>query len=172
MRPIDAPGANIVPPAQLTACEQETFSGGNKNAWTAPPGYVGRVTAKAEHIDEFNHVNNLVYPQWALEAAWHHSTLLGFPFSKIKEGGIGFVIARHEFEYKGAVLEGDEVLVATWISDNDKRLRMTRDYEMRLASTGKTVFRGQTFFIIIDMASGKPCRMPQRFIDAYEPLAQ
>lgn len=156
------PSSSLVPPSQLIGVAPALEQG-----WSVLPGYVGRVTAKTEHIDEFNHVNNLVYPQWALEAAWHHSTLLGFPFSKIKEGGIGFVIARHEFDYKGAVLEGDEVLVATWISANDKRLRMTRDYEMRLANSGKLVFRGQTFFITIDMASGKAVRMPKAFIEAY-----
>ncbi len=161
---LDMPSNSLVPPRQLRSTMIMEDHG-----WPVTPGYVGAVTAMASHIDEFNHVNNLVYPQWALEAAWHHSTRLGYPFSKIKEGGIGFVIARQEFDYLGAVLEGDEVLVATWISSNDRRLRMTRNYEMRLAKTNKPVFRGQTFFITIEMKSGKACRMPKEFIEAYAP---
>jgi len=102
-----------------------------------------------------------------MEAAWHHSEALGFPFSKFEEMGTGFVISRHEFDYKAPVLEGQSVHVATWIMANDQRLRLTRGYEIRLASDGALAFRGQTLFITIDMASGKPVRMPRAFAEAY-----
>lgn len=135
--------------------------------WPVTPGYVGAVTACAEHIDGFNHVNNMVYPTWCMEAAWHHSAVLGFPFSKFAELGTGFVISSHQFEYKAPVLEGQSVHVATWIAANDGRLRLTRAFEIRLADNGALVFRGQTLFISIDMATGKPVRMPAAFAKAY-----
>ncbi len=168
MPPLDRPhagvGTAIVPPSQLTTCDQPQALG-----WPVIPGYVGQLTVGPEHIDEFGHVNNLVYPQWALEAAWHHSALLGFPFSKFAEIGSGFVVWNHSFDYVAPVVNGQVVMVATWIAKNDGRMRLTRAYEMRLANNNKLVFRGQTLFISIHMKSGKPCRMPVEFVQGYAP---
>lgn len=170
MPPLDrpSPGTNIVPPSQLTAFDPNPEDGSYPGGWPVMPGYVGCLTVGHQHIDEFGHVNNLVYPTWALEAAWHHSTILGFPFSKFAELGTGFVVWNHSFDFLAPLIAGDEVLVATWIAANDGRMRLTRAYEMRHATSDKPVFRGQTLFISIDMKSGKPCRMPLAFKDGYQ----
>ncbi|MEL6380570.1 MAG: thioesterase family protein [Pseudomonadota bacterium] len=135
--------------------------------WSRTPGFVGAVTADASHIDGFGHVNNMVYPLWAMEAAWHHSAALGFPFDRFQSMGTGFVISTHEFAYKVPVLMGQTVYVATWIAANDGRLRLRRGFEMRLAACGTLVFTGETLFISIDMETGKPVRMPAEFAKAY-----
>lgn len=140
---------------------------GNAPSWPVQPGYIGEVTALKEHIDGFNHVNNMVYQAWAMEAAWRHSDLLGFPFRRFQEIGIGFVISSHMFEYKTPIIEGDTVHVATWIAENDRRLRLTRAYEIRQARSEHLAFKGETLFISIDMSTGKPIRMPTEFADTY-----
>jgi acyl-CoA thioester hydrolase len=83
--------------------------------------------------------------------------------------GVGCVVWRHEFDYVAPVALGDEIEIATWIADNDTRVRLVRAYEMRNAKTGAVVFKGRTKFVCIDMASGKPTRMPKEFVDAYRP---
>ncbi len=158
----------------------ETFSADTLEAaspqacpWTCPPGYVGTVTATGDHIDGFGHVNNMIYPIWCMEAAWKHSDGLGLPFSRFAEIGTGFVIAQHEFDYKRAMLEGERAHVATWIATNDRRMRLTRAYEIRLpAAKGALLFSGKTLFISIDMKTGRPCRMPPKFAEAYRPATE
>ena len=131
--------------------------------------FVIRRTAGAGDIDAFNHVNNARYIDWANEIAWAHSGALGLTMEDYKRIGFGCVVWRHEFDYVAPVMEGDEIDVATWIAENDNRLRLVRAYEMRNAKTGAVVFRGRTKFVTIDMKSGKPARMPPEFISAYKP---
>lgn len=138
--------------------------------WPVADPFIQRRVAASDDIDEFAHVNNLRYPAWALETAWAHSAALGFTIDDYKRIGTGCVVWRHEFDYVAPVLEGETVLIATWIAANDGRLKMTRAYEMRREDTGAVCFRGQTLFVTIDMNSGKPMRMPASFA-AYKPAA-
>ncbi len=137
-------------------------------SWSKMPGFVGEVVADKSHIDGFGHVNNMVYPNWAMEAAWQHSDRLGFPFEKFNELGVGFVIHRHEFDYKAPVLEGQRIQIATWVDENDGRMKLIRAYEIRFADTGRLVFKGKTLFICVDMKTGRPARMPPLFAQTYQ----
>jgi acyl-CoA thioester hydrolase len=134
---------------------------------TAP--FVRRRAAGAGDIDAFNHVNNARYIDWANEIAWAHSASLGLSMEDYVRIGVGCVVWRHEFDYLAPVFMGDVIDIATWIAESDKRVRLVRAYEMRNVASGKTVFKGLTKFVCIDMASGKPARMPREFIDAYKP---
>lgn len=140
-----------------------------RNAWPVANPFIIRRVAGAGDIDAFNHVNNARYIDWANEIAWAHSGALGLSMGDYKRIGSGCVVWRHEFDYLAPVIEGDEIDVATWIAENDNRLRLTRAYEMRNAKTGAVVFRGRTKFVSIDMKTGKPARMPAEFIAAYKP---
>lgn len=139
------------------------------NPWPVASPFIVRRMAGAVDIDAFDHVNNARYIDWANEIAWAHSTALGLSMEDYKRIGLGCVVWRHEFDYVAPVLKGDAIDIATWIAENDNRVRLVRAYEMRKAKTGAVVFRGQTKFVCIDMTSGKPARMPKEFIDAYRP---
>lgn len=131
--------------------------------------FLMRRVAGPGDIDRFNHVNNARYIDWANEIAWAHSNALGLSFDEYERLGAGCVVWRHEFDYQAPVLLGDEIDVATWIAENDFRLRLVRAYQMRKAASGVEVFRGRTVFVSIDMKTGKPTRMPKEFISAYRP---
>ena len=138
-------------------------------AWPVADPFVLRRTAVAEDIDEFGHVNNLRYVAWVLDVAWAHSAELGFTVEDYHRIGVGCVVWRHEFDYLAAVLEGDDMAIATWIKANDGRVRLTRAFEMRRLADGALCFRGETRFVTIDMKSGRPARMPRAFVEAYRP---
>ncbi|MCB2113304.1 MAG: acyl-CoA thioesterase [Parvularculaceae bacterium] len=140
----------------------------DSNRRVASP-FVIRKVAETGDIDAFNHVNNARYIDWANEIAWAHSEALGLSMEDYRRIGFGCVVWRHEFDYVAPVILGDEIDVATWIAENDNRVRLVRAYEMRKTTTGAVVFRGRTKFVCIEMASGKPARMPKEFIDAYRP---
>ncbi len=141
---------------------------------TMPPSQESRFRRHrivgAGDIDAFNHVNNARYVDWANEIAWAHSNALGLSMADYIRIGVGCVVWRHEFDYVAPVHEGDEIEIATWIAENDNRVRLVRAYEMRDRRSGKAVFRGRTKFVCIDMKTGRPARMPPEFIAAYEPL--
>ncbi|MEZ5895563.1 MAG: thioesterase family protein [Parvularculaceae bacterium] len=137
--------------------------------WPVAGPFIVRRVAGAVDIDGFGHVNNGRYVDWVNEIAWRHSQALGFSIDDYQRIGCGCVVWRHEFDYVSPILEGDAVDVATWIADNDGRVRLTRAYEMRHAGDGRTLFRGTTKFVTIDMTSGRPMRMPKEFVSAYAP---
>lgn len=137
--------------------------------WPVAAPFVIRKIVGPKDIDAFNHVNNARYIDWANEAAWAHTNALGLSMADYRRIGVGCVVWRHEFDYLSPALERDEIDVATWIVENDKRLRLVRAYEMRKAGDGAIVFRGRTKFVTIDMKTGRPARMPKEFIDAYGP---
>ncbi len=138
------------------------------SAWPVADPFLTRRVAGATDLDEFGHMNNVRYVAWALEAAWAHSNALGVSFADYKRAGVGCVVWRQEFEYLAPVVEGDEIDVATWIAENDGRLKLVRAYEMRLGD-GSCVFRGRTTFVSINMTTGRPARMPAEFVRAYRP---
>jgi acyl-CoA thioester hydrolase len=101
------------------------------------------------------------------KVAWEHSKVLGFDFEAYAKIGKGMVVRAHEMEYLGASHEGETITIATWITGNDAKLRLRRRFQMVNATTGKTLLRGRTDFVCIDIKSGRASRMPEAFIKAY-----
>ena len=142
-----------------------------KLVWPVSEAFVQLRAVVNDDIDAFGHVNNVRYIDWANEIAWAHSHALGLTFEDYKRLGTGVVVWHHEFDYLAAAKQNDEIAIATWIVDNDNRIRLTRNYEMRRTADGVVVFRGSTLFVTIDMTTGKPARMPPEFIAAYKVTA-
>ncbi|MEO1243552.1 MAG: thioesterase family protein [Pseudomonadota bacterium] len=141
----------------------------SERLWPVAAPFVQNRTVVTDDIDEFGHVNNVRYIDWAMDAAWVHSDALNLSFSEYRRLGVGCVVWRHEFDYVAAALEGDDVEIATWIAENDNRVRLRRAFEMRRARDGAILFRGKTVFVTVDMETGKPARMPEEFIKGYKP---
>lgn len=138
-------------------------------AWDIPAPFIQPVTVGPQHLDAFGHTNNVVYLQWLEQVAWAHSNALGLDFDAYERLNAGCVARRHELDYLAATFAGDELLLATWVHENDGRLSMWRRYQIIRASDGKTILRGQTHWVCVDMKSGKPKRQPPEFIVAYVP---
>ena len=66
---------------------------------------------------------------------------LGFDFAAYRQRDCGFVVTRHEIDYKAAALANETVHIATWVSVNDGRLRLRRRFQM-LAGDGRELARG------------------------------
>lgn len=140
-------------------------------AWEVSTPFVQSVRVEAEHLDQFGHTNNVVYLQWCERVAWAHSQSLGLAFSDYERLGAGCVARRHELEYLAPTFAGDELRVGTWISECDAKFTMWRAYQIIRAGDGKTVLRGRTHWICVDMRTGRPKRMPSEFVAAYKPAA-
>ena len=61
----------------------------------------------------------------------------------------------------------DNLLVGDWLIKNDQRLRATRAFQILRLHDQACVMRAEIDYICINVASGRPQRMPKGFVDAY-----
>ena len=135
--------------------------------WDMPTPFIERVTVTAEHLDAFGHTNNVVYLQWLERVAWAHSNTLGLGFADYQRLNAGCVARKHELDYLAATHTGDELLLATWVHENDGKLSMWRRYQIIRVADAKTILRGQTHWVCVAMDTGRPKRQPAEFLAAY-----
>ena len=136
-------------------------------AWDRESPHILDVTVEAEHIDEYQHVNNAEYLRWLERCAWRHTNALGLTLDLYKELDCAMVISRHELDYQAPAYEGDELQMATWVTDCDRRLTITRHFQLRRVADNKTLMRAKTTFVSTYMSSGKPRRMPPQLAEGY-----
>lgn len=125
-----------------------------------------RVVARAADIDELRHVSNLVYVRWVQDVAQAHSEAVGWGHPEYRAEGAVFVVRRHVVEYVVPVLEGEEVELTTWIAWW-KGVSSERRTVLRRARDGAVVARAATLWAFVDLAAGKPRRIPDRIKAAF-----
>jgi acyl-CoA thioester hydrolase len=108
-------------------------------------------------IDEQNHVNNTVYLRWVQDIATAHWRAVASPKA---QQTIGWVVLRHEIDYKGPATLGDEVVLRTWVG-KATRLTFERFTEVRRNRDGRLLSEARTLWCPIDMQSGRPVRVSE-----------
>jgi acyl-CoA thioester hydrolase len=136
-------------------------------AWDKTSPFVIDLTVTADDIDGLGHANNAVYVSWLERCAWRHSQQLGLDLCEYRRLDRAMAVVRHEIDYLASAYLDDELQMATWITDWDRKLKMTRHFQLSRASDGLTLLRAQTTFVCIELSSGKPKRMPAEFIAGY-----
>jgi acyl-CoA thioester hydrolase len=106
-------------------------------------------------IDEQNHVNNTVYLRWVQDIATAHWRAVASPKA---QRSIGWVVLRHEIDYKGPATLGDEVVLCTWVGEAT-RLTFERFTEIRRKSDGRLLSQARTLWCPIDAQTGRPIRV-------------
>ena len=106
-------------------------------------------------IDEQNHVNNTVYLRWIQDVATAHWRAVASP--KAQET-IGWVVLRHEIDYKGPATLGDEMVLRTWVG-KATRLTFERFTEIRRNRDGRLLSEARTLWCPIDVQTGRPVRV-------------
>ena len=135
--------------------------------WCVAPQHIFSIAVRERDIDVFNHVNNVVYLRWMADTAWDHSKALGFDFAAYEARDCGFVVTRHEIDYRQAALADDIVHVATWISGNDGRLKLRRRFQMISEQTGRTLAFGMTEFASMKLSTARAGRMHEDYATGY-----
>jgi acyl-CoA thioester hydrolase len=137
------------------------------DAWDFSAPHRISVAVQPDDIDAYGHVNNAVYLKWLDLAAWSHSAALGVPIHVCTRLRRGMAALRIEIDYLRAAMPGDRVDVATWIAESDRRLRVTRRFQLRHATDGGTLARALTQYVCLNLDSGRAVRMPPEFAAAY-----
>lgn len=112
-------------------------------------------TAQAADIDMMGHVNNTVYLRWAQEVAIAHWQAVASPQDQI---ATGWVVVRHEIDYKTPALLGENVIVQTWVG-TASGLIFERHTRMVRASDRQLLAQARTLWCPISLETGKPHRV-------------
>ena len=118
-------------------------------------------TVRADEIDAYGHVNNAVYLAWMDACAWAHAESIGFGIEQALTEGRGLAVRSVQLDYVGPARLDDQVTVATWITANDGRMSGSRRFDVRV--TERVVVRGTIDYVMLDLATLKPARMPERY---------
>ena len=117
-----------------------------------------RFRVRHDELDSFGHLNNAVCVKYMQEAAIQASTDAGYSLQWYEAHGVAWVVRRLEIRYYLQVRYGDELEVATWISEWG-RSTCIREYDVRRRVDGARVARGRALWVSIDLKSGRPVRL-------------
>jgi acyl-CoA thioester hydrolase len=122
-----------------------------------PSVFTFTITVPQTVIDDYGHVNNVVYLQWMQDAAIRHpESIVEY---KLPENR-GWFAREHRIEYLVPAFAGDEIEIRTWISEY-KRVRAIRKYEFFRKADGKVIAKGETLWVFVELSTGKPIPIPQ-----------
>jgi acyl-CoA thioester hydrolase len=142
---------------------------GLEHLWDNPNPHTFRTRVVPEDIDGLDHTNNTVYVKWCEQVAWSHSVSLGLDLERYRSLDRAMAIAHSEYDYLQASREGDEIVAATWIVSWDRKLTMTRRFQVIRLGDGATLLRAAMRFVCIELSSGRPRRLPKEFLTGYGP---
>ena len=117
-----------------------------------------KYTVKPAHIDELNHVNNVVYLKWIQDIANLHWTQLK---SGLDTTAYVWVVIRHEIDYIGQALLGDRIVAKTWVGKTGG-IRSIRHVEFY--KNNKLIVRAQTTFCLVNAKTFKPTRITDQIL--------
>jgi acyl-CoA thioester hydrolase len=114
-------------------------------------------TATADDIDQLDHVSNLVYVRWVLDAARAHSAALGWDYARYQARGTIFIVRRHEIDYLLPVRLGETVAVDTLV-ESWRQASCIR--KSTLTRGEDVVARAATTWAYVGLRDGRPQRIP------------
>ena len=117
--------------------------------------FVVPLDVRPEHIDENNHVNNVVYVGWLQDVGTAHWNAR---FDEATRARWSWIALRHEIDYLRALGPGETVTARTWVADKPQGAKFDRYMEFT-GTDGKVHVRARTVWALLDKASGRPLRV-------------
>ena len=112
-----------------------------------------------DDIDMLGHASNLAYLRWVQDVALAHSEAVGFGLEGYQRIGGVFVVRRHEIDYLRPALRGDALEMRTWLP-SVAAAKCHRATDITRAADGVTVARALTTWGFVEIATGRPTRIP------------
>ena len=137
--------------------------------WDVPAPFVEAVAPNDDDIDGLRHTNNAVYVRWCEAIAWAHSASLGLALADYERLDRAMAIRHADYDYLLPSFAGEHLLLATWLAGSDGRITLERRFQLIRARDRQTLLRGRWELVCIELASGRPRRMPAAFTAAYLP---
>ena len=129
--------------------------------------FESRLKVLPRDIDINGHVHHSVYLDYLLAARYDQmERCYGMSMERFMEMGLTRVARRYEIEYKTPIMLGDEVLVRTWVGDFGKVSGVV-ELEMLSRLTDRCTAKGKATYVLLDVKSNKPARLPEEAIRKY-----
>jgi len=116
-----------------------------------------KIKIKESDIDEYCHVNNVVYLRWIQEvsmAQWYEVT------SPELRALYALVIVRHEINYLSPAILSDEIIAYSW-AGGYQGAKFERHVQLCQARTGKVIAEAKTTWCLLDAKKLRPKRIEQ-----------
>ena len=123
--------------------------------------YSTQLTVQPEHIDDLQHVNNVVYLQWVQDIAGQHWFSSS---SHLQLDELVWVAREHRIEYFAPALLGENLALKTFV-EKMQGVTSTRIVEIR--RSGKLICKCSSHWILVDQQSMRPRRIPQEITDLF-----
>lgn len=125
--------------------------------------YAFQLTVLPEHIDNQQHVNNVVYVQFMQEVANRHWQKVVTPEL---DQEVVWVVRKHEIEYLAPAYLGEVLEIRTWTGDHTA-VTWNRHYEIIRLSDQKRIIRAKSSWVLLDKISGKPRRIDEAILTVF-----
>jgi acyl-CoA thioester hydrolase len=139
----------------------------DSRAVSAPRTFRLDLAVSDADIDMLGHASNVAFVRWIQDVALAHSAAVGLGLEQYQRLGAVFVIVRHEIDYLRSALRGEALEARTWIS-SVMAAKCVRATEIVRAADGALLARGATTWGFIEMASGRPRRIPEEVRRAFD----
>ena len=113
------------------------------------------ISVQPQDIDQFDHVNNVVYVRWVQEVSTSHWNSVA---TDAQKEAIGWVVVRHEIDYLSSARLGDEIIARTWVGSADKNI-FERHTELLRSGDLKVLARARSLWCPINLHSRRPVRV-------------
>ena len=162
-----------IPPEMVTAFFPEGPPETMRPRFPSPPQSppaVFRLRRRVEwgDIDGAQHVNNAVYLAYMEDCAIRAATAHDWPLARMRAEGFAILAQRHHLEYRQPALLGDELELATWLSDVE-RTSAVRHYTVTRVSDGTLLARARSLLGWADAETGQPVAIPAAFLGDLAP---
>jgi acyl-CoA thioester hydrolase len=135
-----------------------------------PGWYAAGFRVRYGETDAAGIVNHASYLAWFEEGRSELSRRLGMPYCELEQEGIDLVVTRVEARYRRAARYDDEVQVWTRIREARSR-RCVFEYRVQRRQDGELLADGYTVHVAIRRSTGRPARVPDRFLVRYRAAA-
>jgi acyl-CoA thioester hydrolase len=120
----------------------------------------------ADAIDANGHANNVEFVRWMQDAAVHHADARGLT-EGTKRAGATWLVRSHHVEYLRPAFAGERLRVLTWVADFRRAFSLRR-YRFTRPADGALLARGETNWVFVDVATGKPKSVPAELQGMFE----
>ena len=120
----------------------------------------------ADAIDANGHANNVEFVRWMQDAAVDHADARGLT-EGTKRAGATWLVRSHHVEYLRPAFAGERLRVLTWVADFRRAFSLRR-YRFTRPADGALLARGETNWVFVDVATGKPKSVPAELQGMFE----
>jgi acyl-CoA thioester hydrolase len=121
------------------------------------------IQVQPAHLDDVNHVNNVIYVQWMEHIAREHWNTFAPP--DLQENVL-WMIKRHEIDYINQAFLHDELEMHTWTGDYTN-VTWKRHYEIVRLKDSKKIISACSIWIPLDKKTQRPRRIDDAMINMF-----